>query len=125
MSASRKVTLPVGSGGGAPRAGPPPGRTELPVDEPDRHDPESLGGVEQPLPRAIAGGVVLPCDAVEPRERVADVRLVVDREAPDTVRVDVGERSIRELGPFAGAELGHPPTKPGAPTPAPAPAPPS
>jgi len=48
-------------------------------DEPDRHDLELLGRVEEPLARTVAGGVVLERDLVEASERVADMAGVMDR----------------------------------------------
>jgi hypothetical protein len=72
---------------------------ELAVDEPDRHDPVALGGLEEPRPRSIPRALVVEHDPVEASQRVADVGLVVDREKPPSVRTDVGERAVGQPGP--------------------------
>ena len=69
---------------------------QLAGDEPDRHDAEALGSLEQPLARPLAGRVVLERDLPEAGEGVADVGGVVDRQAPSAMGVDVGECPVRE-----------------------------
>ena len=59
----------------------PLGHLELVGDEPDRHDPIPPGCVEQARPGSLPSGVVLEPDLAEPGQGVADVGLVVDREA--------------------------------------------
>src|SRR5258706_3724912 len=78
---------------------------QLSVEEADRHDPVLLRGSEQALTRALAGDIVLERRLVEPRQRVAHVRRVVDREAPASLRVDVGERAVGEAGARASGEF--------------------
>ena len=68
-----------------------PLRLQLAGDEADRHDAVLLRRVQQPVARALPGGLVLEADLVEPGERVPHVRLVVDRQPPPAARVDVGE----------------------------------
>jgi hypothetical protein len=82
-------------------------RLELRVDEADRHDAVPLGRAQQPAARAVAGRVVLEGDLVEPGEGVADVRRVVDREAPPALRVDVREGAVGKPRALLGAERGH------------------
>ena len=80
---------------------------QLAVDEPDGHDPVLLRRVQQPLAGPLAGRLVLEVDLVEPGERVADVRLVVDREAPAAGRIDQRKRAVRQLRPLGGIESRH------------------
>ena len=82
-------------------------RSQLAGDEPDRHDPELLGRVQQPLAGALPGALVFEVDPTETSQRVADVRLVVDRQPPPAARVDVGERAVREFRSLRRIELGH------------------
>ena len=56
-----------------------PLRPQLARDEPDRHDAVFLRRVQQPFAGALARGIGLEGDLVEPGERIAHVRLVVDR----------------------------------------------
>ena len=58
---------------------------QLTGDEPDRHDPVLLGGVQQPLAGALPGALVLEPDLTEASEGVADMGLVVDRQPPSPV----------------------------------------
>ena len=46
--------------------------------------------------RPLLSGVVFERDAIEPGERVPDMRFVVDRHAAVTLRVHVRERTVRE-----------------------------
>ena len=80
---------------------------QLAVDEPDGNDPVLLRRVQQPLAGPLAGLLVLEVDLVEAGERVADVRLVVDREAPAAGRIDQRERAVRQLRPLGGIESRH------------------
>ena len=109
MSVINMVRKPVGSGGRL--AGPPLSEgalgVELAGDEPEGHDPVLLRGVEQSLPRPLPRVVVLEVDLVEPRQRVAHVGRVVDRQPASPARVDVGERPIREIGPLRRLEPRH------------------
>ena len=82
-------------------------RPELDADEPERHDPELLGRLQEPHPRPVAVRVVLEADAAEPGERVANVRLVVDRQHPPALRIDVGKGAVREACAILRAERWH------------------
>ena len=82
---------------------------ELPVDEPDGQDAVTLRGLEQPRAGAIACRLVLEEDAVEARQGVADVGLVVDRQAPPSAAVDVRERAVGQLRAVALSQFGHRP----------------
>ena len=82
------------------------GRSWTP-DESERHDPELLGRLQQPHPRPVATRVVLEADAAEPGERVANVRLVVDRQHPAALGVDIGEGAVRQARTFLRAERWH------------------
>ena len=53
-----------------------------------------------------------PSGLLEPRERVAYVCLVVDRQAPPALRVDVREGPIGQAGPFTCGQLRHETTIP-------------
>ena len=101
MSVISMVRKPVGSDIGSLGPPLPEGtlRVQLAGDEPERHDPVLLRGVEQPSARPVPSGVVLEADLVEPSERVPDVGRVVDRKTSPALRVDVRERPIREVGP--------------------------
>jgi hypothetical protein len=96
-----------GEGRHVDRLGVPPLRSELPIDEPDRHDPELLGGVQQPPAGPVSRRVVLEGHPLEPGQSVAHVSHVVDRQPAPAARVDVGERAVREPGPFASGKLRH------------------
>ena len=80
---------------------------QLAGDESDRHDAEALGGLEQPLAGALAGGVALEADLAEAGKRVADVGRIVDRQAPATLRVDVREGAVGQPGALGRFEAGH------------------
>ena len=81
-----------------------PLRLELPGDEADGHDAVLFRRVQEPCASALSGGVVFESDLIEPRQGVAHVRLVVDRQPPPAARVDVGEGAAREARSFAGSE---------------------
>ena len=72
-------------------------RLQLRADEADRHDPVLLGRPQQPAARPVAGVLVLEGDLAEPRERIAHVRRVVDRQTASPIRIDVGEGAVRKL----------------------------
>ena len=55
----------------------------------------------------LPGRVVLELDLAEAGEGVADVGGVVDRQAPPTLGVDVGEGPIGQAGTLARLEAGH------------------
>ena len=82
-------------------------RLELPGDEADRHDAVLARSDEQLLARALARRFVLECDLVEARQRVANVRLVVDRQPPAALRVDVSEGACGQLRALARIERAH------------------
>jgi hypothetical protein len=82
-------------------------RSELPRDEPDGNEAVLLRRVQQPPASFLPRRIVLEPDPFEPAERVPHVRLVVDRQPPPTIGVDVGERPIGEARPLTSAELGH------------------
>jgi hypothetical protein len=79
---------------------------QVPVDEPDRHDPVSLGCVQQSFAGVIPGHVVLEGGSVETREGVLNVRLVVNWQPAPPTLVDISECAIRQAGPLAGSEFG-------------------
>ena len=97
MSVSRNVTAPEGRA--ALTLAP-----QLAVHEADRHDPVLLGGPQQPPPGAVAGLVVLELHLVESGQGVANVRFVVNRQAPATVRIDVREVAVAQHPALSGAE---------------------
>ncbi len=105
MSVISIVTKPDGS-----RAAPPlaePRRLELARDEADRHDAEPLGRLQQPLAGELPGGVVLEIDLPEPRQSVADMGGVVDRQAAPALRVDVRKGPVRKAGTFVRLQASH------------------
>jgi hypothetical protein len=82
-------------------------RLQLRAEEPDGHDPVLLRGPQQPDARAIPRAVVLEGDLAEPRQRVAHVRGVVDREATCAARIDVGKGAVGERRTLLGRERCH------------------
>ena len=82
-------------------------RAELAAEEADRDDAEPLGRSKQPGPRPVAGGVVLEPDLVEPRQRIPDMGLVVDREPAAARRIDIGERAVGQSSALRGVQLWH------------------
>ncbi len=89
------------------RTPPPLTGIDLAGDETDRHDAVALCSPQQPRARTVTRRVVFELDLAEPGQRVADVRRVVDREPPVALRIDVGERSIRERSPVGRREPRH------------------
>src|SRR6266545_1917330 len=81
---------------------PPPGQiargvgAQLAGDESDGEDAMALGRVEQPRTRAVARRLVLEDHLIEAGERVADVALVVDGEAPATLWIDIREVAVAQ-----------------------------
>src|SRR4029077_16681317 len=82
-------------------------RAKLAVKKAERDDAEPLGRAKQPGPRPVAGGVVLEPDLVEPRQRIPDMRLGVDREPSAAGRVDVAERAVGQSSSPGGVQLWH------------------
>jgi hypothetical protein len=82
---------------------------KLGIQEPDRHDAVPLRGPQETGPGPVLGGVVLERDLVEAGEGRANVRSVVDRQPPLSVRVDVREGAVRQLCPLPCAEPCHHP----------------
>src|SRR5262249_58457675 len=80
---------------------------QLARDESDRHDAVLLRRVQQPLAGALAGGIVLEGDLVEPGQRIPHVGLIVDRKSPPAARIDVGEGPVRQAGSLARLEPRH------------------
>ena len=80
---------------------------QLARDEADGHDPVFLGGLQQPRASPISGHFVLEGGLVEPRQRVADVGLVVDRQAPAPARIDVREGAVGQQSTGLPVEIGH------------------
>ncbi len=74
---------------------------------PTGHDAVLLRRGEQLLAGALAGRLVLERHLLEAGEGVADVRLVVDREPPLPLRVDVGEGAVGQVSPLGRVELRH------------------
>ena len=81
---------------------------QLRADEPDRDDPELLRCSEQPRAGPVTSGIVLEHDPVEPGKRIPNVRLVVDRQQPPTLRIDIRKRAVRQLRALVGPESCHP-----------------
>jgi len=82
-------------------------RAELSCDEADRHDAVLLRRPQQPGARPDAGVLVLEAHLVEARQRIPDMGLVVDRQAPAAPGVDVGEGAVRQLRARLRAKRGH------------------
>ena len=82
-------------------------RAQLAGHEADRHDAVLLGGFQQPRSSPIPRRFVFEAGLIEPRKRVADMRQVVDRQAPSATGIDVSEGAVRQLGTCLAAELGH------------------
>jgi hypothetical protein len=101
--------LDIGQHEGDLTARQPELRPELAPDESEGHDPVLLGRLQEAHPRSVATRVVLEADATEPGKGVADVGLVVDREDPPTLGVDVGEGPVRQACTFLRAERWHVP----------------
>jgi hypothetical protein len=85
----------------------PPLWFQLRADEADGHDPVLLSCPKEPVARPVPGAVVLERHLAEPRERIPDVRGVVDRQPTPAVRIDVGKRAVRKLRTFLRAERWH------------------
>src|SRR5205085_11020627 len=73
----------------------------------DRKDPVLPRGEEEPLAGLLLRVVVLEPNLAEARERRTHVALVVDREPPGAVAVDVGERPVGELPSLLRGQVGH------------------
>jgi len=58
---------------------------QLPGHEPDRYDAVLFGCGQQPLARSLARCIVLESRLVEARERITNVRLVVNGQASPTL----------------------------------------
>ena len=84
-----------------------PLRSKLGADESDRHDPVLLRRPQEPVARPVPRGLVLEHHLAEPRERIPDVRRVVDRQATAAVRIDVREGAVGKLAARLGAEPCH------------------
>ena len=69
-------------------------RLQLAGQEADGHHSFASGGLEQAQPRPIARGVVLEVDLAEATQCRPDVRRVVDRQHPASVRVDICESPV-------------------------------
>jgi len=87
--------------------GQPPLRLQLGADEADRHDSELRGRPQQPVTRPVPRVVVLERDLAEPRECIAHVRRVVNRQAAFAVRIDVCEGAVGKLRAVLGAKRRH------------------
>ena len=74
MSVISMVTNPDGSSTGRRLLAQRALGLQLAGDEPNGHDLELLGGIQQPHPGALAGRLVFECDLPEADESVADVR---------------------------------------------------
>src|SRR5207253_2177173 len=83
------------------------GFAELAVEETERDDPVLLGGTEKPFAGALSRGVVLEVDLIEPREGVAHVRNVVDRQPAAALGIDVRERAVGKPRAGGGAKRWH------------------
>ena len=69
-------------------------RAQLAGHEAKGHDAVLLGSFQQPRSRPLSRRFMLETDLIEAREGVADVGLVVDRQAPAAAGADVGESAI-------------------------------
>ena len=80
---------------------------ELCADEADGHDSVLLGRPQQPIARPVPGRVVLEGHLVEPREGIAHMHRVVDRQTPFAARIYVGEGAVGQLRTFLRAKRWH------------------
>ncbi len=80
---------------------------QLAGDEPDGHDAEALGRLQQTRPGPLPGRFILEDDLVEAGKGVADVGGIVDRQPLAAALVDVGEGGGRQLGTVGGVEPWH------------------
>jgi hypothetical protein len=92
---------------GEPRRGCVPLRSQLAGDEADGQNAELLRRVQQPLAGALPGSIVLEGNLVETGKCVSDMRLIVDRQSPLALGIDVGKCAVRQAGALLGAERGH------------------
>lgn len=81
-----------------------PLRLQLSADEADGHDPMLLGSSQQPATCPVPRALVLERHLVEPRERISDVRGVVDRQTTSATRIDVCKGAVGELRALLRAE---------------------
>ena len=76
-----------------------PLRLQLGADESDRDDAVwRAERPQEPRPRLVPCGLILEDDLIEPRERVARMWGVVDRQAAPSLRIDVGKRAVGQAG---------------------------
>ena len=80
---------------------------QLAGDEPHGDDAVSLGRLEQPGPRLLAGRLVLEHDLAEAGQGVAHVAGIVDRQPAPAAPVDIGEGAVRQPGSIGGFEPCH------------------
>jgi hypothetical protein len=72
-------------------------RLQLRADETDGHDAVLHGRPQQAVACPVAGALVLEHHLAEPRERVPDMRRVVDRQTTSAARIDVRKGAVGKL----------------------------
>jgi hypothetical protein len=80
---------------------------QLRADEADRHDPVLLGRAQEPAARHVARLFAFERDLAEARERIPDVRRIMDRQTPAAIRIDVREAAVGKLRTLLGGERWH------------------
>ena len=83
-------------------------RLQLRADETDGHDPVLHGRPQQAAARPVPRGLVLEHHLTEPREGIADMRRVVDRQTTSAARIDVRKGAVGKLRTLLRAEPCHP-----------------
>ena len=83
-------------------------RLQLRADETDGHDPVLHRRPQQAVARAVPRGLVLEHHLAEPREGIAHMRRVVDRQTTSAARIDVRKGAVGKLRTLLRAERCHP-----------------
>ena len=82
-------------------------RLQLGADEAERHDPVLLGRPQQAVARPVPRFFILERHLAEPRQRISDVRGIVDRQATTAVGIDVGKGAVGQLRALSRTEPCH------------------
>ena len=85
-----------------------PLRLQLRADEADGHDPVLHGRPQQAGARPVPRALVLEHHLTEPRERIPDVRRVVDRQTTSAARIDGCKGAVGKLRTLLRVEPWHP-----------------